>query len=58
MSRDEGLGAGKREAAEKQTRAWAAAHELPFPDLNDAQRKRITDTLNDQPVGSPGAERG
>jgi MscS family membrane protein len=58
MTRDPGLDAGKRDAAEKQVREWAAAQELPFPDLNDAQRKRITDTLDYPPVGSPGAERG
>lgn len=45
-----------RAAAEQRVRKWAAAHELPFPDMDEAQRKRITGTLDFPPEGSPGAE--
>lgn len=58
MSRDTGLDPSERAVAEKRVREWAAAHELPFPDLDKAQRQRITDTLDYPPEGSPGAERG
>ena len=58
MTRDPGLDPDQRAAAERQVREWAAAHELPFPDLDEAQRKRITGTLDYPPEGSPGAERG
>ena len=58
MARDSGLDADARAAAEQRVREWAAAHELPFPDMDEAQRKRITGTLDYPPEGSPGAERG
>ena len=58
MARDTGIDAAGREAAEKSVRQWAAAHELPFPDFDEAHRKRITDQLDYPPEGSPGAERG
>ena len=54
MARDSGLDADARTAAEQRVREWAAAHELPFPDMDEAQRKRITDTLDYPPEGSPG----
>jgi MscS family membrane protein len=58
LSGDDGPDAEKQAVAERQVREWAAAHELPFPDLDEAQRKRITGTLDYPPEGSPGAERG
>ncbi|RKT47344.1 mechanosensitive ion channel family protein [Thiocapsa rosea] len=58
MARDAGLDTNARAAAEQQVREWAAAHELPFPDLDETQRKRISDTLDYPPEGSPGADRG
>jgi hypothetical protein len=35
-----------------------AAHSLPFPDFTEAYRKRVTDTLDYPPEGSPKADRG
>ncbi len=58
MARDRGLDPDECAQAEKQVREWAAAHELPFPDLDEARRKCITGTLDYPPQGSPGAERG
>jgi len=58
MARDSGPDAEARAAAEQRVREWAAAHELPFPDMDEAQRKRITDTLDYPPEGSLGADRG
>lgn len=58
MARDGGLDADARAAAEQRVREWAAAHELPFPDMDEAQRQRITGTLYYPPEGSPGADRG
>ncbi|MEA1053963.1 hypothetical protein U5801_29735, partial [Lamprobacter modestohalophilus] len=46
MARDSGLDADARAAAEQRVHEWAAAHELPFPDMDEAQRKRITGTLD------------
>ena len=58
MTRYEGVDDAGREAAEKRVREWASAHELPFPDLPDAQRERISDKLDYPPAGAPGADRG
>ena len=43
---------------EKQVREWASAHALPFPDISEEQRKKITDTLDYPPEGSPGEDGG
>ena len=58
MARDAGLDAQARAAAEQKVREWAASHQLPFPDLDETQRDRVTDTLDYPPAGSPGAECG
>lgn len=58
LTRDAGLDPKARAAAETSVRQWAAAHELPFPDLDEAQRRRISGQLDYPPEGSPGAERG
>ncbi|WP_201066690.1 MULTISPECIES: mechanosensitive ion channel family protein [Thiorhodovibrio] len=58
MARDGGLDTTAGAEAEQRVREWAAAHELPFPDLDEAYRKRITNTLDYPPEGSPGADRG
>jgi hypothetical protein len=39
-------------------REWASAQTLPFPDLPEANRKQIRDTLDYPPAGSPDADRG
>ena len=54
--RDAGLDKERQEVAEKQVREWSAAHTLPFPDIPEEERKKITDTLDYPPEGSPGAE--
>ncbi|QQO56521.1 MAG: hypothetical protein N838_27300 [Thiohalocapsa sp. PB-PSB1] len=45
-----------QEAAEKRVRERASAQELPFPDFDEAQRKRITNLLDYLLEGSPGAD--
>jgi MscS family membrane protein len=56
LGRDGGLDNERQQGAEKQVREWAAAHTLPFPDFAEDYRKKITDTLDYPPEGSPGAE--
>ena len=58
LGRDGGLDAEKQEAAEKQVREWGSAQTLPFPDFTEDYRRKITDTLDYPPEGSPGAEDG
>lgn len=58
LGRDGGLDKEQQEDAEKQVREWAAAHTLPFPDIPEDQRRKITDTLDYPPEGSPGADAG
>ena len=58
MARYQGLDDAGREAAEKRVREWAAAHELPFPDIAENDRKRISGKLDYPPEGSPGAAGG
>jgi MscS family membrane protein len=58
MAHYDGLDDSGREAAEKRVREWASAQELPFPDLSEEHRKRISDKLDYPPEGSPGADRG
>ena len=57
VSRDAGLDKERQEVAEKQVREWSAAHTLPFPDITEDQRKKITDTLDYPPEGSSGTDR-
>lgn len=54
-TRDEGLDAERREAAEAQVRAWCAAQELPFPNFSAEYRKKVRNTLDYPPEGSPQA---
>lgn len=56
VGRDSGLDDELKKEAEWKVREWAAAQTLPFPDLPEADRKRITDTLDYPPEGSPGAD--
>jgi len=58
LGRDGGLDAEKQKAAEKQVRQWGSAQTLPFPDFTEDYRRKITDTLDYPPEGSPGAEDG
>jgi MscS family membrane protein len=58
LSRDGGLDAEKQVAAEKQVREWGSAQTLPFPDFTEEYRRKITDTLDYPPAGSPGADGG
>ena len=55
-TRDGGLDDERRQEGEKQVREWASAQTLPFPDLAEEDRMRITDTLDYPPEGSPGAD--
>jgi MscS family membrane protein len=45
-TRDGGLNAERQEAAQKKVREWASYHSLPFPDIAEAHRSQITDTLD------------
>jgi MscS family membrane protein len=56
LGRDAGLDDEKQQAAEKQVREWASAQTLPFPDFDAEYRKRITNTLDYPPEGSPQAD--
>ena len=56
LGRDGGLDNERQQGAEKQVREWASAQTLPFPDFAEDYRKKITDTLDYPPEGSPGAE--
>lgn len=58
MARYDGLDDAGREAAEKRVREWGSAQELPFPDLAEEHRKRVSGKLDYPPEGSPGADRG
>lgn len=55
-TRDGGLDEERQQAAEKQVREWASAHDLPFPDFREDYRKQIEDTLDYPPEGSPEAD--
>jgi len=57
-SRDGGLDLERQAEAEKRVREWASAQTLPFPEMAEDERERITDTLDYPPDGSPGADRG
>lgn len=54
--RDTGLDKERQGCAEKQVREWSAAHSLPFPDITEDQRKKVSDTIDYPPEGSPGAD--
>lgn len=58
LGRDGGLDAERQQAAEKQVREWGSAQTLPFPDLPEDYRRRISDTLDYPPEGSPDSDRG
>jgi MscS family membrane protein len=57
-SRDGGLDLERQAESEKRVREWASAQNLPFPDMAEDDRKRITDTLDYPPEGSPSADMG
>ena len=52
FTRDDGLDAERRHAAEQQVREWTEAGELPFPDMSEEQRDALAGTLNFPPEGS------
>ena len=56
QARDAGLDAERQQAAEAKVRAWCAAQELPFPYFTAEYRKKIRDTLDYPPEGSPQAD--
>jgi MscS family membrane protein len=53
---DTGLDTEQQERAEATVRKWSAEHALPFPDIPDARRREISNTLDYPPEGSPGAD--
>jgi MscS family membrane protein len=54
-SRDNGLDPLLSREAEAQVRAWASAHQLPFPHFSGEYRKKVRNTLDYPPEGSPDA---
>jgi MscS family membrane protein len=54
-SRDNGLDQVLSREAEAQVRAWASAHQLPFPRFSGEYRKKVRNTLDYPPEGSPDA---
>lgn len=57
-TRDGGFDTEQQQAAEKQVCEWASAQSLPSPELDEDYRKKITDTLDYPPAGSPGRGQG
>lgn len=56
-ARDSGLDREKQGVAEKTVREWAATHILPFPDFHPDHRRRVMDSLDYPPEGSPSARK-
>jgi MscS family membrane protein len=52
-TRDSEPDSERREAAEAQVRAWCSAQELPFPTFTADYRKKVRNTLDYPPEGSP-----
>ena len=52
FTKDTGLDEERRRAAEQQVRDWAAAGELPFPDMSEEQRAALAGSLHFPPEGS------
>ncbi len=50
LAKDKGLDQDKGRAAEVQVNQWRESGELPFPNLNEAERDRVRDRL-DYPRG-------
>jgi MscS family membrane protein len=55
-ARDAGLDDARRQATEEKVRAWCAAQELPFPYFTAEYRKKLRNTLDFPPEGSPQAD--
>jgi MscS family membrane protein len=56
-ARDHGFDRERQQASEQQVREWAAAQALPFPEFPDDLRRKILNTLDYPPRGSPGSKR-
>jgi MscS family membrane protein len=52
-TRDDGLDTERQQDAEAQVRAWCSAQELPFPTFTADYLKKIRNTLDYPPEGSP-----
>ncbi len=52
LSRDTGLNAARKQAAEKEVNEWRERDSLPFPDLNPDRVSSLEDTLDWPPAGS------
>ena len=55
MSKDTGIDEERRKKAEAEVAAWREADELPFPSTPERLARRIRDTLDFPPKGSPQA---
>jgi len=54
-TRDDGLDGERQQEAETQVRAWCSAQELPFPTFTADYRRKMRNTLDYPPEGSPQA---
>lgn len=54
-TRDDGIDAERRKETEAQVRAWCSAQQLPFPNFTADYRKKMRNTLDYPPEGSPEA---
>ena len=52
-TRDPGLDSERQQAAEGTVRAWCSTQELPFPNFSVEYRKKVRNTLDYPPEGSP-----
>ena len=52
LGRDVGTNSDQKQVAEKQVQEWIESQTLPFPDVADAAKKQIKDTLDYPPRGS------
>ena len=53
LTRDGGLDSERTACVEAEVKAWRADKELPFPDFSERQRRRLRDSLDFPPTGSP-----
>jgi MscS family membrane protein len=53
LGRDSGLDDERGRASEERVREWRSSGKLPFPEFDEGARRRMADTLDYPPEGSP-----
>jgi MscS family membrane protein len=56
LGRDGGLDVERGEAAMRDVQSWRSSGTLPFPNMSPSNRRRLADTLDYPPRGSPDAD--